>query len=460
MPAQEYEFRSIPIDLLLLDQENARHGIKPDQEAVLQWMATEQDRSHLLGLARSIAQFGMNPADRLLVVRAHDDPTRYVVMEGNRRVSALKLLADPGKCPDEGMAERLTTLSREASATLPKTIDCVVMPSQEAAAPWVELRHTGLRGGAGIAPWNPQNTEAFRQRFSGRPLYSMATRLLGYIEQRGLLAPDELRRIPLTNLQRLLSTPEARHEMGIDFEHGEIVLLEDQGYVDRALTDTLRALAAREVKVPDIETADKRREWAKLFSDRRGWGAPCPGARAPAPPTQAALIATPGAGQVATQPGATGTTRRVPRDPSKRKGILRPGSGLRTRNNKLREVIRELWALEARKFPVAGALLLRLLIELSLDLYIDAHSISPARTLAERAKQVRDHILEHHPDDRKRVEHDLKGLEVFANDPNDLGSANTLNAVTHGRLFRLGADDLKRDADNIWPAILRLEDSL
>jgi hypothetical protein len=458
MPSLQHETRSIPVSSLLLDRENARHGIKPDQEAVLEWMATEQDRSHLIGLAQSIADIGLSPTERFLVVFAPDDQSLYVVMEGNRRLSALKMLADPDKCPDEIMTRRLRKMLQEATVPPATSVDCVILPNEDAAATWIELKHTGPHGGAGVLTWGAQEKEAFRERFKRRKQYGPSSELLDYAEDHGLLTADERKRVSISSLQRLLGTRDVRQQIGLEVSDGHISVVGDPSHVDSAVSDVLRELAAG-VSVSDIKSVGQRREWVRQLGERKGWAPPAPAT----PITLFPAAATPStpAGQGPTPNPVTALPgRRAPRDPLQRRTVIRAGTGLRANNPKLKGVWLELRALEVDEFPIAGAILLRVFIELCLDAYLQAHSLTPKDQLFRKANQVRDHVLRQNPQDVQKVKEDFKGLEVFANDPNNIGSANTLNAVVHSLCFQLGPNDIKRGWDQLEPCIRRIEPSL
>jgi len=458
----QHETRPIPISRLILDQENARHGKRPDQEAVIEWMATHQDRSYLLRLAQSIASRGLNPADRCLVVPAEDDASFYVIMEGNRRVSALKLLANPDLCPNQTLAKQLRAIAQEAIVPLPTAVDCVIMPDPQTAAQWIELRHIGLQGGAGVAPWGSHEQEAFRTRFGLPPKYGPSLEILNFAERQGLLVPADRKRVPISSLQRLLGTPEVRQRMGLDMRRGHIVFTGDIAHIERAVSDVLGELVAS-ISVSKIKSVDQRRAWIGALSERKGWqsGLPEPSlARAiPLFPRDDEQEPSEDQEQLP-QVEVSQPVRRAPRDPLQRKTVIAPGTGLRTNSPKLKQVFLELRRLEVDEFPIAGAVLLRVFIEILLDTYLQTHSMRPRDKLAGKANQVRDHVLKQNPQMQKEVKRDFKGLDIFANRPDSTGSANTLHAVVHGLSFQLSPADVKRDWDQLRPCITWLEGSL
>lgn len=102
-----------------------------------------------LNVAQSIALHGFFESDPLVIV---EEEGRDVVVEGNRRLVALRGLADEAsrqRFPRPAEWERLASMARERG-TLPPTIPVVVAPTRLAVAPMIGYRHI-----TGILPWDP-----------------------------------------------------------------------------------------------------------------------------------------------------------------------------------------------------------------------------------------------------------------------------------------------------------------
>ena len=82
--------KPLKIDSLDLDLGNPRIVRATDQRDAMQKILKEQG-AKLVNLAESIAANGLNPMDRFLVVRS-DKASKFIVLEGNLRVLAMKLL--------------------------------------------------------------------------------------------------------------------------------------------------------------------------------------------------------------------------------------------------------------------------------------------------------------------------------------------------------------------------------
>lgn len=55
----------------------------------------KDQKTKLVRLAESIVEHGLSPIEKLMVLEVSAKPKRYVALEGNRRVAALRLLTNP-----------------------------------------------------------------------------------------------------------------------------------------------------------------------------------------------------------------------------------------------------------------------------------------------------------------------------------------------------------------------------
>jgi len=86
--------RTIKIEDLLINPENFRfEPFASQKEAIDRMVADQNDK--LFNLAEHILDNGLNPNDKIQVVVSNHDPSKYIVLEGNRRTVTLKLLEHP-----------------------------------------------------------------------------------------------------------------------------------------------------------------------------------------------------------------------------------------------------------------------------------------------------------------------------------------------------------------------------
>ena len=110
----------ILVTKLSLDCSNPRHPQQSTQRDIIRWMTEGTGRigDKLLALARDIASYGLNPAERVMVVADSMKPGEYTVIEGNRRVAAVKLLNNPSLAPTIQWAERFKKIQKGAAVVL------------------------------------------------------------------------------------------------------------------------------------------------------------------------------------------------------------------------------------------------------------------------------------------------------------------------------------------------------
>jgi hypothetical protein len=158
-----YETVSVPVSDLLLDVGNARLGEEqPSQQAVYLTLAQQQGR-RLVALAKDIVENGLDPTTLPAVVATGDRRRRYVVVEGNRRILALKALETPSIVSGALSPTEQRFLGVLSGRYLDDPIDevsCVLFESQDGADHWIALRHTGANEGAGLSSGTPTNSTA------------------------------------------------------------------------------------------------------------------------------------------------------------------------------------------------------------------------------------------------------------------------------------------------------------
>ncbi len=156
---------NLNIDELLLDTENPRFVHGASQRDALQKIIDDQ-KEKLLSLAESIASDGMNPVERLLVLRHPKQKRSYTVLEGNRRLAALTILHNPslliGLELPAPLRKRLEELAEDFDVRAVEPIACYEVAEREVGTPWIMLRHTGENNGRGIVNWSGLAASRFR----------------------------------------------------------------------------------------------------------------------------------------------------------------------------------------------------------------------------------------------------------------------------------------------------------
>ena len=143
--SKESDIKYVAVSQLLLDEENPRlpSSVVRDQQSMLDYIA---DTTAIEELMDAIAENDFFPGEPLIVVR-HKKKDTYTVVEGNRRLTALKLLQDPANCSKPGV--RMREIANAAKHT-PIDVPIVECPSREGVLPYLGFRHI-----TGIKQWEP-----------------------------------------------------------------------------------------------------------------------------------------------------------------------------------------------------------------------------------------------------------------------------------------------------------------
>jgi uncharacterized membrane protein YgcG len=130
----------VDVDKLRLDLKNYRIPIAPDDEdAALNYLFASED---VLDQIKLFLRDGYFDNEVPIAVKEHG---AYVVLEGNRRVSALKAIAKPEIAPlHRAQVEELRTRYATEVPNMPKKIRVIVVPNRAAARKHIARLHTGI----------------------------------------------------------------------------------------------------------------------------------------------------------------------------------------------------------------------------------------------------------------------------------------------------------------------------
>ncbi len=161
--------KPLKIDNLELDLGNPRIVTAIDQRDAMQKILREQGVK-LINLAESIAANGLSPMDRFLVIRS-ERAGKFTVLEGNRRILALKLLKSAPLVHDLDMPDafrkRLLAAGHSFKSSRVEPLDCYEVADRAEGTEWIVRRHTGQNAGRGIVDWSGLAAARFRGRDPG-----------------------------------------------------------------------------------------------------------------------------------------------------------------------------------------------------------------------------------------------------------------------------------------------------
>ncbi len=234
-----WEEQTVGITTLLLDPLNPRIpdlGHEPSQREIASELVHHEG---VYDLARDIAAQGFFPTEILVCIVENEQLT---VVEGNRRLAALKLLLSPDLASQE-FVNRFRLLAQKLAAPLVQEVKIVTALSRSDAAPLIMNRHTQL----GVRSWEPIQQARYVNslRTTGMTIDQLAvatgftkSNLLGILRTHTMyeiatglpLDPKtteivrDPRRFNASTLERVLGSRLMRNFLGISFDDkGEVV---------------------------------------------------------------------------------------------------------------------------------------------------------------------------------------------------------------------------------------------
>lgn len=354
------------IDELDLDLENPRFERAPNQREALQRVLNDQNEK-LVVLAKSIVDEGLNPLDRLLVMKGRKGSGKYIALEGNRRVAALRVLASPnsldGLHAKPSIKKALEGLAKRFSMDKVEPVACYEVDGRASGNTWVHLRHTGENDGRGVVSWSGIAASRFRGA-------DPALQALEFVRAYGGLSDEEKRsiedRFPITTLDRLLSSREVRKRLGFDVKNQKLVTSLPPDEVMKPLRRIVMDLAEGTKNVSDLKNQSQQVEYVESFDPGSRPDLSKSGKLRPIEKVQQ--------GDFKSTPAKSTKTKRPP-NPAERRTLIPRMAKLNITDNRISSIFGELRSLRVEGARNAVAVLFRVFLELSADHYLESKKI-------------------------------------------------------------------------------------
>lgn len=438
---QGYQDQQLSLSKLKLDPTNPRHPEFESQREIIEWMTSGIGKigEKLVVLAKDISEFGLNPADRVIVTADEKEKGQFVVLEGNRRLTALKLLNNPDMAPTLEWKHRFSKFRPRNYSSI-NSIPCVVFDDLEKAFHFIELRHQGESGGAGIVGWGSEQKARHNQRLHRRPRHHKALAVLDFIRDSDGIS-SELKDLassgfPITTLDRILSDREFRNFLGLDLNSdGDICFTIEPNEAMKPIKKVIHDFGSGTKKVGSVINKEERDKYKNEF--KKGEMADLTKVL-----TRSVRVIEADLGLTAKSQERSSGGRSYP-DPRNRRYVIISGTNFPinpARSNRAKRVFEELKRVEIKdrqgkpRFPNAGILLLRLFLEISVDTYIKECNLqhsAPAGwrniSLTERTKAVLRDLESRSVLDPQEV----RMIKKVLGDTYKVSNPNSLNDLAH-----------------------------
>ena len=444
------EKRIIKVTNLFLDLDNYRFEHQTSQlEAINKMVDTY--KGDLYNLAVDILSHGLNPTDMPLVVKSPIDDSKFIVMEGNRRITTLKILLNPNLIDNKHLSlqKKFIKLVSENEANLIRSLECGVCANKEEAYLWIERKHSNGLHGIGTQQWNAIQKQRFEEATKGKT--SMALQVINMLMDADSVDKNfkkQLTTIKVTNLQRLISDPKVRTFLGISLQNGRLTSDTKKEVVTEALTEILTDMMKEDFKVSKIYKKEDREKYIHDMFD---------GTTSP----NSVINKTARWDFVTTQTEKRKVESEQPVTiavlPIKPRVTLVPKTlVLSITDARITSIFHEMKGLVVRSYVNTAAIMLRIFLEMSVDVYIETFHLLKAgkltssksgKSLLEKLQTVIDHLKV-----SKVANIDMtKGMEFAMSNKNSPLSPETLNSYVHNYRFSPMPDSLISEWDNVQP---------
>jgi len=418
MAYNPYPIIEVDIDDLHLDLDNYRVPTRsPNEAAALKYLFASED---VMGAARLILRDQYFDNEVPIVV---PDLSGYLVLEGNRRVSALKALRNPSLVPAyENEVRALLRRYQVEAQHLPTSIRVIVVPDRETAEPHIARLHTGLSkrrwsrdqqakfyyslldADTTVDDLKAQYPDVDVVRFIKMAVTRkfLAAVHFSDISLRTYAASDELK---MSAFEYAYRHKDIAAAIGIEFDREGHLLPRDQTpeQIAHALPASKRAALEHlltefranrlNTRSPALRKDTKEYEelLAKLYSFAPPVASPpAPGGTQPSP-TPAPRRGRNGGGPAGpgpTSPSNPAPTSRGPNHPNTKSTLDLSGVDYSdvVVNLKIRYI--ELRSINVDQFPIAAAMLLRSILECTIKYHFEARNSSVTGELARIFQQV------------------------------------------------------------------------
>lgn len=435
------QLRSVPLKDLRVNRANDRHGELENETAAIAWLFNTRE-THMRNLAKDIVEQGTIYEPPLV----SPDNGVYIVFDGNRRITCLKLLEKPSRAPSTQLQEYFSSLRKQWLGSFPTKITCHVETDRDRLDSILFRRHTGSQNGVGQSTWDDRMKNNFILRTGQASGFNVADEVEARLAEAKLL-PGR-RKIPRSTMNRLLSAETFRNRLGFSVKKKKFEFTHAQEKVLTALARVAEDLATKKVVLGDLWDVDGKRSYLDRLE------------KEDVLPTAADALQQMDGGSSKPTPSIPLTSRTKPPPtpskpsyrttliPQKEYGVTWPG-----RLQRHHEIWEELqFRLDLGKHRNAISVLFRVLLELSVENYMSQNATTAHINdkLALKVQKVGRHLFDHGKIDRKQFDATKKFGQL-----DQLISADTLNRYVHSAAFAPSESHLTAIWDSLADFIVR-----
>lgn len=450
------EYTELTIDELLLDEDNPRLGAVKSQSEALETLIRLSE-AHFRNMMLSIKNNGLDPGDSLYIVEAADDGD-FIVLEGNRRLSALKVLNAPDLLDGTGVADATKkSLLRAAQGfdrTTVEPIRCVLFPGRDDAHDWIQRRHTGAADGEGRIQWGPLEVQRFSGDRSVLDVIEFVGRNAEYSDAEWESTRKMIESRKSSTLARLLESKAGRDHLGISIAKG------NPETTPLLSADPKWAIKVLSRMIEDVRDGVVDSRGLNKSSDIEGYFAGLPNDLQPTAKKQTPKPFRDISLKQPAKPAANTTPRKTTKTPRPRKTLAPKTHPFEVPSSTKGERLRyEAQTLDADRFPLAASFILRSFVELAIHDYMETNNLPKteqkgSKTVELNTSAMAERVLQDITAKKTIPSSDLRGFRANMVTKTSQTSIQSLNGFLHNKYQIPTADALRAGWDSCVPLFI------
>ena len=244
-------YKLLSLSELIINPANDRHGELENETAAIGWLFSKHS-AHMKNLTKDLVSSGEVFEPPLV----YNDSGKYVVYDGNRRTTCLKLLTNPKKAPDVALQKFYKAQRALWTGNFPTKIRCRIETNRDYIDEILYRRHTGSQNGVGQSNWTGRMTTTFVNRTGKGGKLNVADEIESLLKDADKL-PSK-REIPRSNMNRLLSSEAFRNRVGVSATKGELKFIRKKEPTLDALSRIANDLSSKKITLDDVWDTERK----------------------------------------------------------------------------------------------------------------------------------------------------------------------------------------------------------
>lgn len=427
-------FKDIRLSDIVVNPNNDRHGPTGSESNAVQWLFDERG-SHMQSLAIDIVE-----QERIFdAPLVKPDGDKYIVFDGNRRISCLKVLAGL-VAPTGSHATAVVKLAKESGWKSPLKVSCQVETDQKIIDTTLSRRHNGTDSGRGQLGWDPRAKANHSNRTGGTNHYPIAEAVESFLEEAGYPRAGKIKR---STLFRLINTKGRQARFGIRLnDDGALENTKDKASVIRLLTRVADDIVEDKLTLVNLLNVKGINEYLDALS-AEGFDLSTQSQNA----SQSSNNKTIGLNNPSKKPlKKNKPPKRDTLIPNEHRSIA-----WKERQGKIERIWKDLqWNLRFSRTELAIPIAFRTLIELSTDYACKRLEFQSSEALRKRVKTVAQELV----NKGALTSKDFSDLERLLGDQKSGMELEALHRVVHSQTADLNDNDLRAMWDSFEPYLM------